>query len=202
MKFNLLRLFGLFFKLSDSFIILIWSGLLLLICISQQIDWKKHLRSIHKVIKWWVQCVCMRIHNGLWLIYFMSHLFRCEHPWITFACCFRHLAEPECSIGNKERVVSDMSMPQLNKPHSPFFSSVHHKDWFSKKRRMKKKHGKKTHHAVWQNTQPLSPLREGSPTEAVARLLEHEALTALPKANFNLFHWNGIGDVWWIFDCL
>lgn len=46
------------------------------------------------------------------------------------------------------------------------------------------------------DTQPLSPLHKGSPTEVVARLLKHEALTALPKANFNLFQWNGIGDVW------
>lgn len=60
----------------------------------------------------------------------------------------------------------------------------------------KEKGKKKTYHAAWQDTQPLSPLREGSPTEVVARLLEHEALTALPKANFNLFQQNGIGDVW------
>lgn len=46
---------------------------------------------------------------------------------------------------------------------------------------------KKTHHAAWQDTQPLSHLCKGSPTEVVARLLKREALTALPKANFNLF---------------
>lgn len=60
----------------------------------------------------------------------------------------------------------------------------------------KERQKKHTHHAAWQDTQPLSPLREGSPAEVVARLLEHEALTALPKANFNLFQQNGIGDVW------
>lgn len=52
----------------------------------------------------------------------------------------------------------------------------------------------KQNHAGWQDA-ALSPLREGSSVEAVAILLEHEALTALPKANFNLFQWNGIGDV-------
>lgn len=40
---------------------------------------------------------------------------------------------------------------------------------------------------TWQNTQPLSPMHESCPEEVVARLLEHEVLTALPKANFNLF---------------
>jgi len=39
-------------------------------------------------------------------------------------------------------------------------------------------------------------LHEGFPAEAVARLLEHEALTALPRANFNLFQKNGTEDVW------
>lgn len=87
----------------------------------------------------------------------------------------------------------------------PFCSSVHRKsmDWFfENKSKKEEKHRKKTHHAAWQDTQPLSPLCEGSPTEVVARVLEHEALTALPKANFNLFQWNGIGDVWWISHCL
>lgn len=36
------------------------------------------------------------------------------------------------------------------------------------------------------------PLTKVPPAEVVARLLEHEALTALPEANFNLFHWNGM----------
>lgn len=48
---------------------------------------------------------------------------------------------------------------------------------------------------TWQETQPLSPMHESCPEEVVARLLEHEALTALLKANFNLFQKNGIEDV-------
>lgn len=55
---------------------------------------------------------------------------------------------------------------------------------------------------AWKDTRPLSPLREGFPLEAVARLVQHEALTASPKANFNLFQWNGKGDVWRISHCL
>lgn len=63
-------------------------------------------------------------------------------------------------------------------------------------RERKERKKKQTHYTARQDTQSLSPVHEGSPTEVVARLLEHEALTALPKANFNLFQWNGIGDVW------
>lgn len=94
-----------------------------------------------------------------------------------------------------------VSVPQLKQPHStfpPLYTTKLRIDFQNKseKERQKKNKTKKTHHAAWQDTQPLSPLHEGSPTEVVARLLEHEALTALPKANFNLFQWNGIGDVW------
>lgn len=55
---------------------------------------------------------------------------------------------------------------------------------------------KQKQRTTWQDTQCLSAMHEGSPAEAVARLPEHEALTALPKANVNLYRWNGVGDVW------
>lgn len=90
-------------------------------------------------------------------------------------------------------------MAQLKRLHSPssFLRGAKLRIDFQNNSEKEKNEGKKkTHHAAWQDTQPLSPLHEGSPTEVVARLLEHEALTALPKANFNLFQWNGIGDVW------
>lgn len=54
---------------------------------------------------------------------------------------------------------------------------------------------RKTFCTTWQKTQPLSPMHESCPEEVVARLLEHEVLTALLKANFNLFQRNGIQDV-------
>lgn len=62
--------------------------------------------------------------------------------------------------------------------------------------------GKTSHRSTWQDTRPLSAMHPGPRTEAVASLLEREALTALPKASVNL-HWqNGVGDVWQISHCL
>lgn len=45
-------------------------------------------------------------------------------------------------------------------------------------------------------------MHQGPRTEAVASLLEREALTALPKASVNLHRQNGVGDVWQIPHCL
>lgn len=45
-------------------------------------------------------------------------------------------------------------------------------------------------------------MHQGPRTEAVARLLEREALTASPKASVNLCRQNGVGDVWQISHCL
>lgn len=90
----------------------------------------------------------------------------------------------------------------------PLFFSVQQKktriDFQNKSKKEKKDWGKKKKHIMPPGKiHNLShPCMKVSPTEVVARLLEHEALTALPKANFNLFQWNGIGDVWWISHCL
>lgn len=93
--------------------------------------------------------------------------------------------------------VKDASVPPLKQPHSPFYVSVHQElmiDYQTACKREKK--NKTTQRTTWQDTQCLSAMHEGSPAEAVARLPEHEALTALPKANVNLYRRNGVGDVW------
>lgn len=111
---------------------------------------------------------------------------------------FKTLTWPTFRVISAVRV-KDASFPQLKQPHSPFYVSVHQElmiDYQTACKGKKKTKKTTTQHTTWQDTQCLSAMHEGSPAEAVARLPEHEALTALPKANVNLYRWNGVGDVW------
>lgn len=158
---------------------------------------KKCLNNEFNTHVWQYNGLCLYV-----LCFIMSHIFGLQFLVILTFNLF-NFAEPECRISHQEKPLR--RVPQLKQPHSPFSSlyttRIDSKNTFKTARKTRNTEGK--HITLPGKILNLShPSVTVPPTEAVARLLEHEALTALPKATFNLFQWNGIWDVWWISHCL